>query len=379
MTGRRRHLAVFGLAVVVAVFGLPLLGAWWAGRDLAPLTEFPPAIAIPPDPPRFSWFATALVVAVVLATVGGWLSRGRKRAALVASGFTAGEGSANPAATYPWWGWIALAWTGAWWLLAWTRFAWFAPLQRFTFFPLWLGFIVSVNAAVNRRSGTCLLRHAPGRWCSLFLASAAFWWSFEWLNRFVQNWHYAGGEDFTAPGYALHATLCFSTVLPAVAAVADWLGTFPRLQDRLAAGPAWTWLASPAASVGLVVGGAGALLLTGAKPLHAFAALWLAPLALLLGTAGMAPTPLLRANLVGGDWRRAGSWMLAALACGFFWELWNVRSFPKWIYTVPYVDRWHVFEMPILGYAGYLPFGLECALVVEWLFGAKPAGDRPSR
>ena len=24
---------------------------------------------------------------------------------------------------------------------------------------------------------------------------------------------------------------------------------------------------------------------------------------------------------------------------------------------VPYVERWHVFEMPMLGYAGYLPFG----------------------
>jgi hypothetical protein len=24
-----------------------------------------------------------------------------------------------------------------------------------------------------------------------------------------------------------------------------------------------------------------------------------------------------------------------------------------------------IFEMPVLGYAGYLPFGLECLLVVE--------------
>jgi TRAP-type mannitol/chloroaromatic compound transport system substrate-binding protein len=31
------------------------------------------------------------------------------------------------------------------------------------------------------------------------------------------------------------------------------------------------------------------------------------------------------------------------------------------------VARWPVFEMPLLGYTGYLPFGLECALAVAWL------------
>jgi hypothetical protein len=35
---------------------------------------------------------------------------------------------------------------------------------------------------------------------------------------------------------------------------------------------------------------------------------------------------------------------------------------------VPFVQRFHIFEMPILGYAGYLPFGLEC-MVVSLMFG----------
>jgi hypothetical protein len=29
------------------------------------------------------------------------------------------------------------------------------------------------------------------------------------------------------------------------------------------------------------------------------------------------------------------------------------------------VQRFHLFEMPLLGYAGYLPFGIECALVMD--------------
>jgi hypothetical protein len=57
--------------------------------------------------------------------------------------------------------------------------------------------------------------------------------------------------------------------------------------------------------------------------------------------------------------------LAAALACGLLWELWNWGSLAKWHYSLPYVQRFLVFEMPLLGYAGYLPFGLECALVMD--------------
>ena len=40
--------------------------------------------------------------------------------------------------------------------------------------------------------------------------------------------------------------------------------------------------------------------------------------------------------------------------------MWNFWSLPKWHYSVPLVQAFHIFEMPVLGYAGYLPFGLEC-------------------
>ena len=50
--------------------------------------------------------------------------------------------------------------------------------------------------------------------------------------------------------------------------------------------------------------------------------------------------------------------MAAALFAGFWWECWNFHALPKWIYTVPYVGFWKIFEMPVLGYIGYPFFGL---------------------
>ena len=57
------------------------------------------------------------------------------------------------------------------------------------------------------------------------------------------------------------------------------------------------------------------------------------------------------------------SLMFATLFTGFFWEMKNYYSLPKWVYHVPYVGFWKVFEMPILGYLGYLLFGL---IVFTW-------------
>ena len=70
-------------------------------------------------------------------------------------------------------------------------------------------------------------------------------------------------------------------------------------------------------------------------------------------------------DLARGDWRPWVSLWLGGLLCGFFWEMWNLWSFPKWIYHVPYVGFWKVFEMPVLGYLGYLPFAMELYLMAQ--------------
>jgi hypothetical protein len=50
--------------------------------------------------------------------------------------------------------------------------------------------------------------------------------------------------------------------------------------------------------------------------------------------------------------------MVATLFTGVWWEAWNYYSVPKWVYTIPYVGFWKIFEMPLLGYLGYPFFGL---------------------
>ncbi|MGH7995188.1 MAG: hypothetical protein ACREFX_02435 [Opitutaceae bacterium] len=357
---RDRH-RLSRIVIVVLALGLPLLGAWAAHRHVPGLLTLPPPDAGYGAYPVFRWFAAAIVLALLATVLAPWFVRVAR--------YPAGRAPSIPVRprSLPAWGWVALAWIAGWWALAWAPLPGLEPVRRNSFFPLWLGFIVGVNALTFRRSGNCLPTRSPGRWLALFGLSAGFWWGFEWLNRFADNWHYLGADRYGPGAYAAHATLCFSTVLPAVAAVAEWFSSWPAWIARAAAGPRLGWLDHRFAGWALLAGGSAGLLLTGARPHEAYPALWLGPLALVFAEGILNRRPGVWRELAQGDWRRAATWMAAALICGFFWEMWNYRSYPQWTYTVPYVERWHLFEMPVLGYAGYLPFGLECLIASEWL------------
>jgi hypothetical protein len=51
--------------------------------------------------------------------------------------------------------------------------------------------------------------------------------------------------------------------------------------------------------------------------------------------------------------------------------MWNYYSDPKWIYKIPFVDYAYIFEMPALGYLGYLPFALELFALYHLITGIR--------
>ena len=68
-----------------------------------------------------------------------------------------------------------------------------------------------------------------------------------------------------------------------------------------------------------------------------------------------------------GDWRPIVIPSMAGLLCGLLWELWNSQSLAHWEYSIPYLHAYQIFEMPVLGYAGYVPFGLACVICAQLL------------
>lgn len=353
--------------VLALVLGLPLLGVWTAGKPLWPYLEFPPRAGYVEHAP-FSWIAFLAVALSIGLTTGPILYRVLTANSRLQHSTLATQDSALRTHRYgfPWWGWTGIAWAIMWWVLAWTRFTWMTPIQEHTFTPLWLGYIVTVNAWASSRTGRCLMLEHPRFLLALFPLSAGFWWIFEYLNRFVQNWYYVGVDDLSALSYVLRGSVAFSTVLPAVASTADLLESFPRLS----AGLRQFWdapirLGSRAAQSGLALS-CVCLLAVGLWPDYLFTSVWVAPLILAVSIQTLWGEPTILSPIAQRDWQWLWLYGLAALICGVWWELWNWGSLAKWQYAVPFVHRFQIFEMPLLGYAGYLPFGLECLVAVHW-------------
>lgn len=351
--------SLVGITGLILV-GAPLVGVWLAGKPIGPYLELPPR-PVQVEVSGFWWVAFWGIAVFVAAAVVPFVWRFAKTTVITPiPTFPTRRGKETP---FPTWGWAAAVWLAASWVLAWTRFAWFEPFQTHTFTPLWLGYIGVVNALTVRRAGSSILTRDPVRFAVLFPLSALFWWFFEYLNRFVGNWHYVGIEVFGPVEYAFFATLAFSTVLPAVASTAEYLGTFRRLDAAFAQ---WIPLRipnpKPVAGSGLVLV-AVSLAGLGTFREYLFPLLWISPLLVIVSIQVLSGRATILAPLAGGDWRGVVSYATAALVCGFFWEMWNYGSLAHWEYTIPYVERFRMFEMPLLGYAGYLPFGIECAAI----------------
>lgn len=348
--------AVHLVVLFVLVGRLPLLGAWSKGL---PLSAFEDVLARPGFVRHapFSWPFFALASLAVVAVVAPF--------AVHFSRFGPVAPAPRPRRPLPWWGWLGAAGIAASWFFAWTRLDWFAPVQEHTFTPLWLGYVLLVNAWAERRSGSCLLRRRV--FAVLVAVSAVFWWFFEYLNRFVESWEYHGATLDGPLAHVLHGTLPFATVLPAVMSTQDLLATFPRLVTPFASLAPMPFVSSRRLGALLLAAAVSGLALLSVAPSWLFPLPWLAPLLLLVGLSSVSGERHVLSDVARGDWRLVVTLALAALVCGFFWEMWNYASAARWTYTIPFVDRFHVFEMPLLGYAGYLPFGLECGAVAALL------------
>jgi hypothetical protein len=254
--------------------------------------------------------------------------------------------------------WPAHGWFGLGLVIVFWALNWALPglHTHWAFFPLWLGYCLLVDALVYVRKGHSLLTRRPAAYAGMFAVSIPGWWLFELVNQRTQNWHYQGMEFFTAGQYFALTSLSFSTVMPAVFGTAELVSTFSWM-TKIGPGPR----IAPRRPVLLAFFLAGCTMLVVLLlwPRTFFPLVWISiyfilePINCWLGNRSLAAYTAER------DWRPVLALWIGCLICGFFWEMWNFYSYPKWVYHVPLGDFLRVFEMPLLGYGGYLPFSLE--------------------
>jgi hypothetical protein len=270
-----------------------------------------------------------------------------------------------------------------------------SPLRDYYFPFVWFGFILTLDGFLDRTTGSSLWHGSRRSFLLLLPLSAGFWWLFEAFDAEVHSWRYVNTGVFSPLGFAVYATICFSTVLPAVWETAQCLswglsrstGRPRQLRRRLDSclhrpAPSGRDAAqmvfqqhgssmdrgeageSPATTVNGVMAasflfGLACIALPLLLPRYAFGMLWVSlffladPVNFWLGRSSLID------EVLRGKLDAALAFGLAGLVCGFFWEAWNYWAAVKWVYNVPFVSQVHLFEMPLPGYLGYIPFGFE--------------------
>lgn len=350
------------ISFLALIIGLPLLGVYISGTPIEfEILYSPYAInisslaALPRQP--FSLLLTLGLAIFALSLIGGffyqlWRNIKNQKQAVVVR-------------TFPWWGWVSVLSLLIFWLIAWSPPSGIGVIKQLTFTFLWCSYIALVNALTYRRTGRCLLINRFGYLAKLFLFSIPFWWYFEYLNRFVLNWYYLVPDSFHPSQYLFFGSLAFATVLPAVISTRDFILSYSSIS------PGFDYLPKlrnswPELSAAIVLALASiSLLCLGIWPQYLYPLLWISPLLILVSLQVFWGHRHIFSPLAQGNYSFIIASALAALMCGFVWEVWNFYSSPKWVYSVPWVYGGKIFEMPVLGYLGYLPFGLECLAIGE--------------
>ena len=264
---------------------------------------------------------------------------------------------------FPLHGWVGIILISVFWYLNWNLEG---LRTNLLFFPLWLGFILTIDSIVFYRKSTSLISRSKKKFISLFFISAPAWWLFELINAKTQNWFYDGKQFFTNTEYAVLATISFSTVMPAVFTTAELVSTFKWIKKYSHRKVPFR---SNVPTIKFFIMGIIMLTLIIFIPTYFYYFEWLAVYLILEPINYKMNNRTLLEYLSKGNWQIIISLSLGTLICGFFWEMWNYYSYPKWIYDTPMVNFLHVFEMPLPGYIGYITFSWELFAIYNFIVG----------
>ena len=228
------------------------------------------------------------------------------------------------------------------------------PVPTWFYVLAWYPTLVILDEVVVVLGGESLLAR-PRELAGMLWWSAVIWLLFEAINFRLRDWYYV----FLPAGRLerwLGILVSLATVVPAVLLperMLDRLGVWRDLRSRpFALEPRHLDIA------GWVGWGLLVAVLIFPRYLYpiTWGAVWLIAEPLLYRRD---PERSLFADIARGSWGRIARLMAAGLFAGALWESFNALARGRWIYTVPFLEHWKIFEMPLVGFIGFPFFALE--------------------
>lgn len=366
------------LALIVsflAVIVLPLLAAYISYDGVFPKDYFNyPSLSAPPKPGFNIWWFVCLSVAVLFVATLYMFPKwyGFKK--------VSAEKPKVKKVKLPVWFWLGAAMSVFFLYFQWGHFSEPKLIVYFGYFPAFWGYIIMADAIVYKRTGgKSFFASHMRKVFPLAVFSGIGWLIFGYLNFFVHsNWFYPIGDRMSTPVFIIYAIMGASTLIPLVFETYHFLATIKWLRNKYSKGPILrinnTW------KIILILLCCIGMFLVSFQPYELYPLLWIGPVGLIVLTMELfkvwTPFSPIAKN---GNWTPLALIALAGLIQGLLWEGTNFFAASHepfhtevpgyWVYSIPYVEIFHVFEMPVLGLFGYLPYGIFCWVL--WVFCAK--------
>ncbi len=367
---KKQHWQIFFLLGSIAlILALPFFGTLIrTGGSLPPgFFDYPPY-----EPIRvagFSWKAFAVIAILfigvaLLYILPGWFGFKKN---------STDDAPPGERAKFPIWFWAGLVLWGVPIILLFTKSPEPWWLLYYSDLPLFWGFTLLLDGIVYKRTGgKSIIGEHPIEMIGIGSASVSGWMIFEFLNFYVDtNWYYRFGDLIPRSYFLLYALVGSSGLLPMAFEWYDLLLTFKGFRSRFSKGwrltfPGWLKMLLIAVSF-------AGMFCIGLFPQYLYSTLWLWPVIIFSVLLSFMKIWTPFTPVKDGNWNPLLIFALAYLCQGIVMEGWNyfsgihedgevvlTYSPAYWSYNIPYVDRYCIFEMPLLGYLGYLPFSVYC-------------------
>ncbi len=230
------------------------------------------------------------------------------------------------------------------------------PLANWYFPLVWIGYILIIDALIYKLKRNSLISNRLSTFIGMALLSAGVWWIFELMNLAVNNWTYTSTTSMSRIASLLMRNISFATVLPAVMETAELFRTF-HLFDAITLKKKYR-ISTRFIHIMMELGVA-ALILPFFFPSFTYPLVWLSFFLILDPINYLHHQPSIIQHLKDRKLAIPITLLLAGIFCGFLWEFWNYWAIRKWVYDIPFLGFFKIFEMPVIGYLGYFPFAFE--------------------
>jgi len=240
----------------------------------------------------------------------------------------------------------------------------FRPVKIF-FTPIaWTGYILFIDAVLYKLNGSSYFMNKRKEFLFMLPVSLICWLVFEAYNLHLQNWKYINLPEnmlIRIVGYGWS----FITIFPGIILTSELIDSwkiFDRIEIRkftISKQTLYFWLIIGV--LFLII----PLLLPRSYAQYLFVLIWIGFVFLLDPINSFLGEHSLFLDLRQGKINKLLSLFLSGIICGFLWEFWNYWALTKWVYTLPFLENPKIFEMPVAGFLGFLPFAVEC--YVMWV------------